>query len=205
MKRTEHKIEFPERLRIHVTFAAWVEIHFGRFQNMAARFPIHSIDLSCLLAQGALIDPPGDLQPFRMIGDGDVFVTSLASRLRHFQNRPAAVTPLAVHLQVATQSCRPARIAGEDAARLCKRQEIAPDIWGANDARLFHPALDSLFQKWSNAAKRGEGFAVSENFAGFARPQKCRPRRATISALRITRCALGFASKKLGNIAISHG
>ena len=207
MKCAENDVELSHRFRIHVALAARVQIHLNRAKNGQPRSAHDSVrrsDLARLFRQCFLIDPAGDFQPFRMIGDRDVLVTAGFCRFRHFQNRSRTVAPLGVHLQIAFQSLRPFDVCRQDGERIRpskkitsnRRRPVCVPGWFSD------PGAKLLFNERPNAMQLGQGPASADQVTRQFGPAKCATRGAPKRAHQDTGAGPRFSCQQFRQISV---
>ena len=163
MEAADDDIKFRQSFLFHVAFTCRIQVQFQGPQNPESivsgsfELPVNRFDFSRLLFKLSLVDPAGDLQALRMIGDGDVLVIARHGGVRHVADRTFAVAPCAVHLEIAFYAREPGRISGQYRTRFGEGQEVLAQRRRIKSRRrIGEPGFYDFFQIRSNALQLGQ-------------------------------------------------
>ena len=111
-------------------------------------------DLLSLPGEGGFVDPPGDRQPFRVVGDRDILMSERGCRARHVLDRHGPIAVCRVHLKVGANGCSCIRMVGKDAPSMRQRGEPRADRGRVDRlGRLVEQPADDPSQPRTDAAK----------------------------------------------------
>src|SRR3990172_4021090 len=96
-----HYLHAGQRLVRQVEPAVRADIYLDAGENPELTPPVQFLYLAYLPAQPFRAQAPGDAQPLRVVGNGEVLVSQHPGRLRHFLDAMAPVTPVAVGMEIA--------------------------------------------------------------------------------------------------------
>lgn len=148
MEAAENEIQSGKTGGLHVAFTPRIEVQLYGTQlcQPVPTFAKLSVDLGNLISlseQLLLVDAAGNFESFGVVRDGHVLIATLHCCRGHFCNRAFAITPGAVHLQVAFDSPQPRTISSQRGAGVGQREKSLANIgrlW--NFRRIVEPRCD---------------------------------------------------------------
>ena len=208
MERSQHDVEWLERVVVHVARAVDEHVHLDRAQHaegdaVVGVSRVDGLDPSSLVRQALRVLTVRDLQALGVVGRGHEGPTFRPGGLGHLLEGQRSVAVGAVDLEITVRRGLPRRIGVQHRADLRVGEVPGPARFGLGDGRrIVEPAMELRGHPRPDGREFGERVPVPGEFGGLARPELRGPRGTLQGEPSMGIVVAGLGPKQLAELGV---